>query len=51
MAALAVVVLALSIWHWGPMWTQVEAQAPSQTQASSLSSNEAKARPMGRMVG
>jgi thiol:disulfide interchange protein DsbD len=41
MAALAVVVLALSIWHWGPMWTQVEPQAPSQTQASSLSSNQA----------
>ena len=41
MAALAVVVLALSIWHWGPTWTQVEAQAPSQTQASSLSSNQA----------
>jgi thiol:disulfide interchange protein DsbD len=41
MSALAVVVLALSIWHWGPTWTQVEAQAPSQTQASSLSSNQA----------
>ena len=42
MAALAVVVLALSIWHWGPMWTQVEAQAPSETQAGSPPSNQAK---------
>ena len=41
MAALAVLVLALSIWHWGPMWTQVEAQAASETQTLSPSSTQA----------
>ena len=44
MVALAVVVLALSIWHWGPMWTQVEAQASSETQTVSPSSNQAQKR-------
>ena len=29
MAALALVVLGLSIWHWGPMWTKVNDQANS----------------------
>ncbi len=42
MAALAVVVLALSIWHWGPMWTQLGPQAASETQANSSSNAEAK---------
>jgi thiol:disulfide interchange protein DsbD len=27
MSALAWVILALSIWHWAPMWTQVQTQA------------------------
>jgi thiol:disulfide interchange protein DsbD len=42
MAALAMVVLAFSIWHWGPMWTQVTAPVASETQAGSLSNNQAQ---------
>jgi thiol:disulfide interchange protein DsbD len=41
MSALAVLVLALSIWHWGPMWTQVEAQASSEATTLSTSSTQA----------
>jgi thiol:disulfide interchange protein DsbD len=41
MAALAVLVLALSIWHWGPMWTQVEAPASSEAPTLSTSSTQA----------
>ena len=43
MSALALVVLALSIWHWGPMWTQVQTQADTSnsTPANKLGQWEA----------
>ena len=43
MSALALVVLALSIWHWAPMWTQVQTQADTSnsTPANKLGQWEA----------